>query len=175
MCEILWEDEAYDAAEQFLVNVPPPLAESLPLQMLVGETRLRAGRAMQAAELYQNLLQVHDWDPVVAQALAGAFEAGGHNDRARGLYGEIIGTCTGCGTRVDPLVKQRFAETSFAAGDYSFEVLELYLELVQADPANRSTYYQRISHIYGHQGNDHEARRFAAFAEQSDSGFQAEN
>ena len=165
ICEILWETGAFDEARQLLADCPSTLAELLPVKMLVGETFTRSKQFAQAADLYQGLLSVHGWDPLVAQALAGTYEAQGRNEPARDLYGEIIGACTGCGSRVDPVVKQRYAETSFAAGDFSTKILEIFLELVQADPANRLEYYQRISQIYALQGNQHESQRFAAFAQ----------
>ena len=165
ICEILWETGAFDEAQQLLAACPPTLSESLPVKMLVGETFMRSKQFAQAAGLYQNLLEIHGWDPLVAQALAGTYEARGRNEPARDLYGEIIGACTGCGARVDPVVKQRYAETSFAAGDFSTKILELFLDLVREDPPNRIDYYQRISRIYALQGNNHESRRFAAFAQ----------
>jgi len=165
MCEILWETQAFDEAHLLLDSCPATLAESLSVKMLAGETFTRSKQYTQAAGLYQNLLDIYGWDPLVAQALAGTYEARGRNEPARDLYGEIIGACTGCGSRVDPVVKQRYAETSFAAGDFSTKILELFLELVQADPDNRLAYYHRISHIYALQGNEHESRRFASFAQ----------
>jgi len=163
MCEVLWEAQAFDDAQKLLAT-----------KMLIGETFMRAGQFEQAADFYQRLLADAGWDNHIAQALSGAYEAQGRNDEARNLYGEILGTCTGCGMRVDPLVKQRYAETSFALNDHSTRILELYLELVREDPANRQMYYHRISHIYELQGNDHESRRFAAFARQAESGVETE-
>lgn len=175
MCEILWETGAFNEARQLLSDCPSTLAELLPIKMLVGETFMRSKQVTQAADHYKEILKSHGWEPLVAQALAGTYEAQGQHEPARDLYGEIIGACTGCGARVDPEVKQRYAETSFAAGDFSTKILELFLELVQSDPVNRPAYYHRISQIYAMQGNEHESRRFTAFAEQADSGFQAED
>lgn len=165
MCDIFWETQAFDEAQQLLADCPATLAESLSVKMLTGETFVRSKQFVQAADLYKELLGVHGWNPLVAQALAGTYEAQGRNEPARDLYGEIIGACKGCGSRVDPVVKQRYAETSFATGDFSTKILELFLELVQLDPVNRLAYYHRISHIYALQGNQHESRRFAAFAQ----------
>lgn len=175
MCEILWEAHAFENAHRLLSTCPPSLAELLPTKMLTGETFMRAGQFEQAADFFQGLLADFGWDSQIAQALSGAYEALGRNAEARNLYGKIIGTCTGCGVRVDPLVKQRYAETSFATGDQSIKILELYLELVHEDPANRQGYYRRISRIYALQGNDHESRRFAALTKQADSGFETED
>ena len=166
MCEVLWALEAFDEAGHLLAGCPPALADTLAIQMLTGETYMRSGQFDRAAGLYGELLQARGWDPLVAQALAGSREAQGQNERARDLYAEIIGACTSCHARVDPAVKTRFAETSFALGDFSVKILELYLALVQEDPGNRKHYYSRVSHIYAVQGNEHESRRFAAFARQ---------
>jgi len=175
MCEIFWERQAFGEARQLLSNCPASLADTLPIKMLSGETYVRAGQGEQAAAVFQRLLEDIGWDNQVAQALAGVYESVGRNEEARTLYGEIIGTCTGCGTRPDPLVKQRYAETSFAAGKHSTKILELYLELVHEDPGNRQVYYQRISRLYELQGNTHESRRFASFAKQAVSGLQTKD
>ena len=75
--------------------------------------------------------------------------------------------CQGCGSRIDPLIKQRYADISLETGDHSTNILELYLGLVQEKPENRTDYYQKISMIYELNGNQDEARRFRSFAEQS--------
>jgi len=175
MCEILWEAGTFGDALKLLSTCPPSLAELLPTKMLTGETFMRAGQFEQAADFFQHLLADFGWDSQIAQALSGAYEAQGRYAEARNLYGEIMGTCTGCGIQVDPRVKQRYAETSFTTGDHSTKILELYLELVREDPANRQVYYRRISHIYKRQGNDHESRRFASFARQAVLGSQVED
>jgi hypothetical protein len=54
-------------------------------------------------------------------------------------------------------------------GEYSSHVLELYLSLVQEDPAERGGYYQKISQIYALQGNNREARRFEDLAHRAES------
>jgi tetratricopeptide (TPR) repeat protein len=167
MCEVLWETGAYEDAHQLLAACPDRVAELLPIKMLTGETLMQAGQHAQAADFYQGLLATAGWNDQIALALSGAYEALGRNEAARNLYAEIMGTCTECGTRVDPEVKQRYAETSFAVGDTSTKTLELYLDLVREDPANRKVYYQRISHIYALQGNADESRRFAFFAQRA--------
>jgi predicted Zn-dependent protease len=164
MCDIFWESKAFDAATQLLAGCPKGLLESLPVRMLAGETLLRAERYEEAVSFFQELLNQGEWDSTVAQTLARAHEALGQHEKARALYAEIMGACTGCGTRVTPLVKLRFAETSLTCGDFSTKILEIYLGLVQEDPSSRLYYYQRISHIYKLQGNESESLRFAAFA-----------
>ena len=165
MCEILWESKAFDAVRELLSNCPEDLSGSLPVRMLAGETLLRSEKYEEAVSFFRELLETGGWDNTVAQALAGAYEALGRPEKARSLYAEIMGACTGCGAHVDPMVKQRYAETSFETGDFSTKILELYLNLVREDPANRLDYYHRISRIYSLQGNESESRRFAAFAQ----------
>ncbi len=165
MCEILWESRAFDAAHKVLSNCPEDFAGSLPIRMLTGETLLRSGKHEAAAAFFQALLEEAGWNDNVALALAKAYEALDHPDRARTLYREIMNTCTGCGVHVDPKVKQRYAETSFKTGDFSNNLLELYLTLAREDPANRLGYFRRISRIYSLQGNENESRRFASFAQ----------
>ncbi len=165
MCEIFWENQEFDAVRQLLSAIPATLSDQLPVKMLAGETLLRSKQFEQAISFFHELLETHGWNTLVAQALAGAYEALGLNEKARNLYGEIMGSCAGCGAHVDPLVKQRYAETSFETGDYSTKILELYLDLVREDPANRLDYYHRVSRIYSLQGNENESRRFSAFAQ----------
>ena len=165
MCEILWESNAFDAAKELLSSCPETLCGSLPFRMLAGETLLRSERYDEAVSFFKKLLETEGWNNAVAQALAGAHESLGNPEQARTLYAEIMGTCTGCGAHVDPMIKLRYAETSFATGDFSTKILEIYLDLVREDPANRPGYYQRVSHIYALQGNERESRRFAAFAQ----------
>jgi tetratricopeptide (TPR) repeat protein len=167
MCEILWERKAFDAVQELLSNCPEDLSGSLPVRMLAGETLLRSERYEEAVSFFRELLETGGWNNTVAQALAGAYEALGRPEKARSLYAEIMGACTGCGAHVDPMVKQRYAETSFETGDFSTKILELYLNLVREDPANRPMYYHRISHLYSLQGNETESRRFATFAQRA--------
>ncbi len=59
---------------------------------------------------------------------------------------------------------QRYAETSFAAGDYSTGILDICLNLTKTDPDNQKHYFKKISKIYSHTGNEKEAERFLNFA-----------
>jgi hypothetical protein len=59
---------------------------------------------------------------------------------------------------------QRYAETGFATGDYSTGILEIYLNLAKTDPGNQKHYFNKISMIYSHQGNQKESKRFLEFA-----------
>jgi hypothetical protein len=78
----------------------------------------------------------------------------------------MISQCTGCGSRVDPAIKRKYADLSLAAGDHSTKVLEYYLGLSQEDPANVVHYYRNISLVYAAQGHETEARRFQTIAEE---------
>ena len=53
-------------------------------------------------------------------------------DPARRMYQEIMGHCSDCHSRIDPLVKEKVADLSFAAGMHDTAILELYLALAQA-------------------------------------------
>ncbi len=75
--------------------------------------------------------------------------------------------CRSCHSRIDPYIKQKYADLSFASGLNTTEVLELYLALVREVPEHKADYYQKISAIYTAQGNATEARRFALFAEKA--------
>jgi hypothetical protein len=68
---------------------------------------------------------------------------------------------------VDPAVKHKYAELSFAAGIYDTHILELYLALAQEIPAMAPDYYARVSRIYAEQGNEAEAARFRIIARQA--------
>ncbi len=164
MCEILWEKKKFKDAEAFLQTCPEKIAESIPIQLLLGETYFLSGDLEKANTFYQDVLQKSEWDNHVAQSLAKTYEALGRNEEARHVYGQIIGACQGCGRKIDPYVKQRYAETSFEAGDFSTKTLELFFNLTQEDPENRSHYYHKISRIYSVQGNEKEAERFLSLA-----------
>jgi len=165
MCEILWEENAYDAAQEMLSNCPDDIIVSLPIRMLAGETLLRSGKHEEAVSFFKALLEEVGWNDNIAHALARAYEALDRPERARDLYAKIMGACTSCGAHVDPKVKQRYAETSFKTGDFSTKLLKLFLALAREDPANRLGYYHRISCIYSLQGNENESLRFASFAQ----------
>ena len=77
--------------------------------------------------------------------------------------------CRSCHTRIDPLIKRRFADISFDLGEHSSAILEMYLSLVQDDPGNAPFYFQKVSRIYTALGNEEEARRFKLFAQEAES------
>jgi len=167
LCEIYWQNEQFDEAQRLLLNCPEPLRESPGIHLLIGETLFHAGQYHDAESHYLGYLDSHGWDEAIALALARAFEALGSKEKARKQYSEIMNRCQGCGSRIDPLIKQKYADISLDTGDHSTNILELYLGLVQEKPENRTDYFQKISMIYELNGNESEARRFRSFAEQS--------
>jgi tetratricopeptide (TPR) repeat protein len=168
LCDILWEQQDYDQAETLLKRLPDELKASTAAHLLLGETYHRSGRYQEAIELYRGCLKKYGWSESVSKALALALESAGQYDAARRLYGKIMNECRGCHRRVDPFVKQRFAELSLDAGYHDSHILELYLSLAQEDPEHAAGYYRKISDIYSAKGNQREAQRFAWFADQLD-------
>jgi tetratricopeptide (TPR) repeat protein len=166
LCEVYWELEAFDRAENLLASIPPELATSRAVFLLKGETLFQADRFEAAKRFYLDFLDAYSWDETIARALAQTHEALGDMDAARQRYHEIMGHCSGCGNQVDPLVKEKLADLSFAAGIHDTTVLELYLGLAQELPMNAAAYYAKVSRIYHTQGNPVEAGRFTALARQ---------
>jgi hypothetical protein len=113
-------------------------------------------------------MKTYGWHESVALGLARSHESLNQIPQARDIYGQMISECTGCGSRVDPAIKRKYADLSLAAGEHSPQVLEYYLGLSQEDPANAVHYYRNISLIYAAQGHEIEARRFQAIAEEMD-------
>ncbi len=101
----------------------------------------------------------------IARALAKTHEALGEMANARNIYSEIMAQCSSCHARIDPYIKQKFADLSFASGLNTPAVLELYLSLAGEVPQNAADYYQKISKIYLARGNAEEARRFQQISE----------
>ena len=87
---------------------------------------------------------------------------------ARNIYREIMDQCRSCHSRIDPAIKRKFADLSFASALYTTEVLELYLSLVREVPEHKADFYQKISRIYAAQDNAEEARRFELFVEKAE-------
>ncbi len=167
LCDVYWQNQAFDKANQLLMNCPESLMDSPEIQLLMGETLFHAGRYQEAESHYSNYLKAHGENEAIALALARTFEAMGSKEKAIAQYAEIMNNCRGCGRTVDPLIKQKYADISLETGDHSANILELYLGLVQEIPENRSDYYEKISSIYEKNGNETEALRFRSFAEQS--------
>jgi tetratricopeptide (TPR) repeat protein len=165
LCEIFWEQKAFDQAEALVSSLPEELAESVAAYLLRGETLYQAEKYSEAKEFYQDFLKKYEWHEGIARALAKTHEALGERTNARYIYGEIVNQCRSCNSRLDPEIKQKFADLSFASGLNTIEVLEMYLSLAREIPQNAVDYYHKISRIYAAQGNEEEARRFRLIAE----------
>jgi tetratricopeptide (TPR) repeat protein len=133
--------------------------------ILKGETCFYQKKFDEAVSIYLGVIEKNGWDEHIARFLAKTYEAFGLKEEARSVYGEIMGKCQGCGKRPDPYIMQRYAENSFALGDYSTRVLEMFLNLTKTDPENQKHYFQKISTIYSHLGNHKESQRFLEFAD----------
>lgn len=167
LCDIHWEEKDFQQADAVIDSVPEDLADSLAVLLLRGETRYRAGDFEAAKTLYQRFLDHQGWRQEIAIALARAHEASGENEKARLIYQDIMGRCTSCRAKMDPEIKHRYAELSFAAGIHDAKVLELYLALAQEIPDNAPVYYDRVAAIYAAQGNETEAARFRSIAKRT--------
>ena len=165
LCEIFWETKSFDRAETLLASLPEELAESVAGYLLRGETLYHAEKYAEAKIFYREFSKKYDWNEAIARALAKTHEALGERTNARYIYGEILDQCRSCRARVDPYLKQKFADLSFESGHKTSEVLELYLSLAQEIPQNAADYYQKISRIYSAQGNEVEAQRFQVISE----------
>jgi predicted Zn-dependent protease len=169
LCEIFWEHDAFEKAEALLSAIPQELAESVAMYLLRGETLYQSGKYAEAKQYYHDILNNYEWNEPIARALAKTHEALGEMANARNIYRQIMDQCQSCRTRIDPLVKLKYADLCFSSGLYTTEVLELYLSLAQEIPANATECYQKISQIYAAQGNETEARRFQLISEKLDS------
>ena len=165
LCEIFWEAKNFDRAETLLASLPEELAESVAGYLLRGETLYHAEKYAEAKMFYREFSKKYEWNEAIARALAKTHEALGERTNARYIYGEILDQCRSCHARVDPYLKQKFADLSFESGHKTSEVLELYLSLAQEIPQNAADYYQKISRIYSAQGNEVEAQRFQVISE----------
>jgi tetratricopeptide (TPR) repeat protein len=135
-----------------------------------GETLYQAKKYGEAKAFYRDFLKNYDWNEAIARALAETHEALGEMANARNIYREIMQQCHSCHARIDPFIKQKFADLSFASGLNTTEILEIYLSLAREIPRNATEYYQKISRIYSARGNEEEARRFELISEKFKSG-----
>jgi tetratricopeptide (TPR) repeat protein len=170
LCEIYWEQGAFDRADVLLASISNELATSRAVFILKGETLFQAGHLDVAQTFYRDFLATYGWDESIAGALARTHEALNEMDSARRMYQEIMGHCTSCHRHIDPVVKEKFADLSFAAGMHDTGILELYLALAQEWPEKASEYYAKVVRIYQTTGNETEARRFQALLDQMASG-----
>ncbi len=141
------------------------MAESVAGYLLRGETLYQAAKYAEAKAYYRGFLKKYEWHEGIARALAKAHEALGERTNARYIYGEIMDQCRSCHSRVDPEIKQKFADLSFESGLNTPEILELYLSLAQEIPQNAAENYKKISRIYSVQGNEQESKRFQLISE----------
>lgn len=167
LCEIYWEQKAFERVDALLATLPPELAASLAAVLLKGENRYQAGHYEQAASFYQDFLDAFGWQDAVARELAKVYETLGQPTAALALYGEMMDRCGSCHARIDPEIKHKYAELSFAAGLRGEDILELYLALAREIPENAAVYFDRISRIYSALGNTLEADRFRAFSKRA--------
>jgi len=165
LCDVYWETKSFDRAETLLASLPEELAESVAGYLLRGEALYQAGRYTEAKTFYRDFLKNYDWHEAIAQALAKTHEALGERTNARYIYGQIIDQCSSCHARVDPYLKQKFADLSFESGHKTTEILELYLSLAQEIPQHAADHYRKISRIYSAQGNEAESQRFQLISE----------
>ena len=164
LCEIYWESEAYDLADTLLQSCPDTLKTSMPILLLMGETLFRSGKQSQAVSFYQKSIEYLGWDQQIAVALARIYEVMDRKKEALTTYQEIMTGCKSCHRRVDPFVRQRYAELKYEAGDISGELVETYFSLCRQNPENQRLYFGRISDIYKRQGYPAEAQRYLELA-----------
>lgn len=164
LCEIYWESEAYDLAETLLQSSPDTLKTSMPILLLMGETLFRCGKQTEAVSFYLKSIEYLGWDEQIAVALARTYEALGRKKEALAAYREIMGNCKSCRKRVDPFVRQRYAELMYEAGDISSGLVETYFSLCREIPENQSHYFSKIGDIYRRQGYAAEAERYFEMA-----------
>ena len=164
LCEIYWERGEIAQAEALLASLPHHLAQSRAVMHLKGETLYRAGDFESARDFYRQFLDTYGWHDTMAQELAKVHEVLNEMTEARNLYGEIMGRCQSCRTRLDPRIKHKYAELSYAEGQRDAAILELYLSLARELPDHAAVYFDRISRIYRSQDNTTESKRFHDFA-----------
>jgi tetratricopeptide (TPR) repeat protein len=165
LCEIFWEAKAFESAHALLSSLSQELSESVAGYLLRGETLYHEEKYSEAKAFYRDFLKTYDWNEPIARALAKTHEALGEMANARNLYREIMDHYRSCRGRIDPVIKQKYADLNFESGIYSTEILEMYLTLAQEVPQNSSDYYRKISRIYSAQGETLEAKRFQQIAE----------
>ena len=164
LCEIYWDLEDYESAHAILDTAPRDRIDTVALDLLKGETLYHQGIFAEADALYSANLQEHGWNEAVAQALAKTSEATGDWGRARDLYREMMSSCGSCGARVDPYVKKKFADASFAAGERTPSLLELYLSVARQLPEAAPACFEKASLLYKESGNETEAKRCKAIS-----------
>jgi len=164
LCEVLWMKKAFDQAHKILDTCPESIVDWVPMVLLKGETWCLEEKLNKAQELYQDALERNGMDTSLLRALAAIHETQGDPDKAFQLYGGLMTSCSGCGQRPDTDLKRRFAHAGFTSGVMTSQIIDIYLDLITEDPDDQELYYENVSAIYEHLGNDGEARRFKSFA-----------
>lgn len=168
LCELYWDAGEYDQADYLLQACPDTIKTSQSILLLMGATLLRSGKHEDALSFYQKSIEYLGWSESIAIALAQSYEAMQRQNEALATYAEVINSCKSCHKRVDPFVKQRYAELMYQSGDASGGLVEMYFTLCQEDSPNAYRYYQRISAIYQRQGHTDEAKRYQEIARQAE-------
>ena len=160
LCDVFWMLRDFDAAIDLIENCPPPLNDTFPIKMLLGETFYQMEQYEAAKDLFVAIENNAGENEMVSRALARTYEAMGDAETARDIYARILNGCARCGVRTDPYIKQRYAELCFACGERSERLLNLYLSIMQEDPDNKETYYEWIYELYDALGDKAEAARY---------------
>ena len=167
LCEALWASGDFREAENLLNNCSEEIADSVLIHLLKGETLFQEKRYDETENYYRELITARGRDELILRALAKTVEATGNPKAAKDIYAELMDSCKSCRRRPDFDLRLGFADTSFASGEYSDHLIDIYLNLVMEDPEHQSAYYKKISIIYAELGNLEESRRYKAFAKQS--------
>ncbi len=164
LCEALWSLDEFDQALEHLVACPKAITKSAEIEILRGETLIQSNQIRKAEALYQGVIDSGNRDVTIVRSLAKTCELLEKPQEANDLYTELMNRCTSCGSRPDPNLSLRYAETCMALGEATDKVLDIYLDLATQDPSNQGYYFTRVSEIYSKLGNETQAERFRQFA-----------
>ncbi len=165
LSECYWEQKEFTLAQQLYSNCPEKMQGSLLIQILHGEALFREEKYEEAEKFYLDYLETTGWDERIALSLALTYEALGKIKEAQKLLEEIMDSCRGCGCRIDPFIKEKYADICVELKDFSSKLIELYFSLIQENPPHQKAYYEKISQIYQEMGNDRESRRYKVIAQ----------
>jgi len=151
LCDVYWEQKDFQRVDSLLASVPEEYANSIAFFILKGESFYQAKQFEAARDHYRDFLDNFGWNDAVARELGKTYEAMDEPGHARHIYKQMIDqckSCHSCQTKLDPIIKHKYAELCFAERIHGADVLELYLSLVREIPDNASHYFDRISQIY---------------------------
>ena len=168
LCAIYWEQNDFSGAGSLLASIPEEFDESIAVWLLKGETMVQAGHPDKARDFYREKTAAHGWNEAVAIELAKVSEALDAPEDARRIYRQIMDRCTGCGARIDPGIRHRYAELCFSSGLRDTELLEIYVTLAREIPDKAAVCFDRISRIYATLGDAAEAERFRSFSRRAE-------